>query len=221
MAEEGTEGQKDWNFQLSPYCIRLWTVDADLSVANRTVDVKVDLTDLTDQLNAAFVANFQGYYKQKWGFFFDYNYVKFSEGGIQGPISVDVDFRMELVELDGLYRIELAPGHSLDLKAGARYVKLDPTVKVSLINTREFDNDQDWVDPAFGVRWVWQFADRWALNVLGDIGGFSTGSEFTWQGAATIDYKSFEDVSFGGGYRAIYVDYEDGTANTPGYFNVL
>jgi len=32
---------------------------------------------------------------------------------------------------------------------------------------------------------------------------------------------AFEDVSFGGGYRAIYVDCEDGTANTPGYFNVL
>lgn len=218
MAAENADAQKNWDFQLAPFYLWMWTVDGDLSAANRTVDIGVNLTDLTDQLNAAYVANFQGYYKQKWGFFLDYNHVKFSEDGAQGPIHVDVDFRLQLVELDGLYRIDLAPGHSLDFKAGARYFKLDPTIKVSVINTREFDNEQDWVDPIIGARWVWRFADQWSLNLLGDIGGFGVGSEFTWQGVVAIDYKPFKNVSFGGGYRAIYVDYEDGTANTPDYF---
>lgn len=218
MANEGNDAQKDWEFQLAPYYLWLWTVDGDLSGAKGTVDVDVDLTDLKDQLSAAYVANFQGYYKKQWGFLLDYNYIKFSEDGTQGPIYADVDFRMQLVELDGLYRIDLAPGHSMDLKAGVRYIKLDPKVRVSLINTREFDEDQDWVDPVIGARWVWQFAEQWSLKVLGDIGGFGAGSDFTWQGAATIDFKPFKHVSFGGGYRAIYVDYEDGTANTPDYF---
>lgn len=219
MAGENTENQKDWNFQLAPFYLWAWTMDGDITVGSRNQSVKIDLADLTDQLNSAFVANFQGMYKQKWGFFLDYNYIKFSEDGTQGPITADVDLKMQLIELDGLYRMELAPGHSLDFKAGVRYMDLDPTVKVTLVNTREKDDNQEWFDPVFGVRWLWDFADRWQLFVLGDIGGFGAGSEFTWQAAAAIDYKPFKYVSFRGGYRAIYVDYEDGTANTPDYFN--
>ncbi len=175
-AEEGAESQKNWDFQLAPFYIWVATIEGDLSVAKGTVNIGVDLTDLTDQISSAYVANFQGYYKKKWGFFFDYSYVKFSEDGTQGPIYVDVDFGLQLVELDGLYRIELAPGHSLDIKAGARYIEMDPTVKISLVNTREIDNEQNWVDPVVGLRWVWQFADQWNLSVLGDIGGFGAGS---------------------------------------------
>jgi hypothetical protein len=219
-AEETAAAQEDWQFELAPFYLWVWTINGDQTIGARTADIKVDLTDLASGLEVAFVANFQGFYKNRWGFFIDYNYAKFSEDGYQGPIYLDATIKMHLVEVDGLYRFIPAPDHSLDLKAGARYIGMDPTVK--LYPPRRFQEvgeSHDWVDPVVGMRWIWQFADQWKLALLGDIGGFGVGSDFTCQGAFTIDWKPFEHASFRAGYRAIYVDYEDGTRSTPDYFN--
>jgi len=219
-AEDNAEAQKDWQFQLAPFYLWTWTVSGDMTVRDTTADVDVDLTDLVDNLQGALVANFQGFYKNKWGFLFDYNYARFAENTYQGPLYLDVNMTMQLLEFDGLYRLSPKADHFLDIKAGMRYIGLDPTVKIYAPRRyNKVDNKQDWVDPVVGLRWIWQFADQLQLALLGDIGGFGVGSEFTWQGAATIDWKPFQHVSFRGGYRAIYADYEDGSRYSPDYFH--
>jgi opacity protein-like surface antigen len=43
-----------------------------------------------------------------------------------------------------------------------------------------------------------------------DIGGFSVGSDFTWQTVAAVNYALSDRVSVSAGYRHLTVDYEDG-----------
>ncbi len=218
-AQDTLSKEKDWQFQLAPYYLWYIAVEGDQTVGTNTSEIDMDLGDLTGGLNAAFIANFQGFYKEKWGFFFDYNYAKFGGNGNLGPIELDFTTKLQLVELAALYRITHSK-HFFDIKVGARYMGMDPDIKTnSIIGSNSFGQKQDWVDPIIGLRWVWNFADQWKLAALGDIGGFGVGSDLTWQGALTIDWKPFKNVSFRGGYRALYVDYENGTHGTPDYFN--
>ena len=218
-AQDTLPQEKDWQFQLAPYYLWYFSVEGDQTVANKTVEVDVKLGDSLDSLENAFVANLQGFYKNKWGFFFDYSYLKFGENGNVGPIELDVTMKLQLAELDALYRISRSK-HFFDIKAGARYVDLDPDITFNTaIGSSAFDAKQDWADPIIGVRWVWKVTDQWRLAALGDIGGFGVGSDLTWQGAFTIDWKPYNWLSFRTGYRAIYFDYEDGAQGTPGHFN--
>ena len=50
------------------------SVEGDQTVGTNTAEVDIDLGDLISKLNAAFISNIQGLCKEKWGFFFDYNY---------------------------------------------------------------------------------------------------------------------------------------------------
>jgi hypothetical protein len=73
-------------------------------------------------------------------------------------------------------------------------------------------NDLEWVDPVVGARMRHVFASGSEFNLLGDVGGFGAGSEFSWQAVATY---GFDVNAFGTtmrsvvGYRALYVDYNE------------
>jgi hypothetical protein len=74
--------------------------------------------------------------------------------------------------------------------------------------------DLEWVDPVVGARIRHQIAPGKELRLVGDVGGFGAGSEFSWQAVATYGF----DVNCFGtplhtviGYRALAVDFsEDG-----------
>jgi hypothetical protein len=83
----------------------------------------------------------------------------------------------------------------------------------------------DWVDPFIGARLRHQLAPGQELIVRGDVGGFGVGSDFTWQAIATYNWQM---CTTGGhvidaylGYRALSVDYSQGSGNTRYEFNVL
>ncbi len=73
-------------------------------------------------------------------------------------------------------------------------------------------NDLEWVDPVVGARMRHVFASGSEFNLVGDVGGFGAGSEFSWQAVATY---GFDVNAFGTtmrsvvGYRALYVDYSE------------
>ena len=70
----------------------------------------------------------------------------------------------------------------------------------------------EWVDPVVGARLRHRSASGSEFNLVGDVGGFGAGSEFSWQAVATYGF----DVNCFGttmrsvvGYRALYVDYSE------------
>jgi hypothetical protein len=120
------------------------------------------------------------------------------------------------------------PSTALDITAGTRYWFLKPDLNLNVTATIDIPalglsrtgggNVSaapviDWWDPLIGFRLRHQPAPDQEFVVRGDIGGFGAGSQRTWQ--ATAGY-SFQTHMHGYvldtylGYRALYIDYEQG-----------
>jgi hypothetical protein len=122
---------------------------------------------------------------------------------------------------------------ALDLMGSARYWNQDVDLSLHLTGTLTVDlpnlglklqrsrrvalarsGDLEWVDPVVGARIRHQIAQGKELTLIGDVGGFGAGSQFSWQAVATYGF----DVNCFGtplhtviGYRALAVDFsEDG-----------
>jgi hypothetical protein len=67
------------------------------------------------------------------------------------------------------------------------------------------------VDPVVGLSYEYLISDQWSFRLYGDVGGFGTASDFTWQGLGMMFFKPWKNVSIFAGYRAIGTDYESGS----------
>lgn len=62
---------------------------------------------------------------------------------------------------------------------------------------------------------------RITLGVRGDVGGFGVGSDLTWSLVGSIQYHVSRQVSVGGGYRALDIDYTQGSGANRSALDVL
>ena len=213
--EEPNEG--DWEFNLAPFYLWGINIDGDLSVGPATAPVDVQFEDVLDSLDAAFIFHFETLYKTQWGFLVDVNYLDL-ENTMSLPmgISQNVDLSLTLAEFSGFYRLQRA-AHNIDFIAGLRYIDMEN--KISVVGGPTlFDGSKDWTDPLVGARWMWGFADGWSLIARGDIGGFGVGSDFSWHALGLVEWQPWKYASFIAGYRALDVDYKDGSGRD--YFNI-
>jgi hypothetical protein len=175
-----------------------------------TAPVEVAFEDVFDSLEAAFIVHFETVYKKQWGFLVDVDYLDLeSNMNLPMGLSQNVELNMTLAEFSGFYRIQ-HDSHVFDIIAGLRYIGMENTVSV-VGGPTLLDGSKDWTDPLFGARWMWGFADGWSLIARGDIGGFGVGSDFSWHALGLVEWQPWKYASFIAGYRALYVDYEDGS----------
>lgn len=217
FASDG-KAEKDWTFNLAPFYVWAFSVDGDLQVGPIEQSVSVDFSDITDNLEAAFIFHFEAFHKSNWGLLVDFDYLDLENSGAapNGP-TLKIGLDIIMAELSGLHRWDLGE-HAFDLIAGVRYVDLGNDISIAGAGSVT-DGSKDWVDPLVGARWIWKMANDWTLILRGDVGGLQVGSDFAWQTAGMLEWKPFELVSFIGGYRAIGMDYEDGSAQSRDYFN--
>jgi hypothetical protein len=192
LADDSSDS--DWQFRLAP--LYLWgvSISGDQTIGPITAPLDLDFDDIFEKLEGVFTLNFEAMHNNRLGFLVDFSWIDIGdEQSLPSGAKLKVDFTNTLAEVDGLYRIASGE-HNIDILLG---------LSVS----------QDWVDPIIGARWWWNFADRWGLVVRGDIGGFGVGADFTWQALALVDWQPFKNVSFVGGYRALYQDFEDNSSS--------
>lgn len=83
----------------------------------------------------------------------------------------------------------------------------------------------DWVDPVIGGSIRHQLAPGQQLLFRGDIGGFGVGSEFSWNVLAAYSFEicTEDGVTYSGlvGYRALDVDYEQGSGRDRYEYDML
>jgi hypothetical protein len=155
--------------------------------------------------------------------------------------NVKADYEQAIVEVGAAYEIwsGVNPGlgtAAFDVLAGGRYWHQATTVSADValdlsglttVGTRVFakSGSVDWVDPFIGARLRQQLAPGQNLTLRGDIGGFDVGSEFTWQVLATYDFQLCvtDRYTLDGylGYRALSVDYSQGSGNNRYEFDAL
>jgi len=72
----------------------------------------------------------------------------------------------------------------------------------------------DWADPVIAMRTTHAFSNGQSVTAMGDIGGFNSGSDLTWQVVLTYDRKGMlfgYDTTTSLGYKALGLLYEEST----------
>jgi hypothetical protein len=160
--------------------------------------------------------------------------------GIAGTLgaSLALDVRMAILEVGAAYEVVRAGPLAVDVLGGVRYwhqnadlsFDLSAGVDVGDLDvgvTRGFarSGSVDWLDPLIGVRMRYALAPGHELFLRGDIGGFGVGSKFSWQavGGYEVAFGTWHGIAFSGllGYRALYVDYEQGSGRTRYQYDML
>ena len=163
---------------------------------------------------------------------------------IAGSISaaLGLDSTLFIGEAGAIYEVAKWPSGTgstaIDVLAGARYWYQEADLKLALdINLDISDlivsrgiaiarsGHVDWVDPVIGARIRHKLGPGKELLLRGDIGGFGAGSEFSWNVVAAYSFVicAEDGVTYSGvlGYRALDVDYEQGTGRHRYEYDVL
>jgi hypothetical protein len=127
---------------------------------------------------------------------------------------------------------------AIDLLAGARYWQQTMNVDLALSGTLDTtglvisgshafarSGVVDWVDPLIGFRIRQSVAPGQELMFRADIGGFDAGSQFSWNVLAAYNFNIcvMNGVTYTGmlGFRALSVDYEQGSGHTKYDYDVV
>lgn len=207
----------EWQHAVTPY---LWgsgmsgstTVGTPLGPLEANVDVGFD--DIVRNLKMGGMFSYRGE-RGPWVVMTDAIYMKLGADRQTGGGLLTVDARAEVeqiaLEADVGYRISDA----VVAFVGLRYNDIDTDLRVvrsgpGAGNSRAAGETASWVDPVVGVSAKFPLAERWALGLRGDVGGFGVGSDLAWQAMVSVHWKASNGVEVVGGWRYLDVDYEDG-----------
>ena len=215
-----SEKENDFQFLFEPY-LMFSSINGDASVGRATgVSVDLDTSDILENLDFGIMFHMEGLYKN-WGLAFDYGLMDLKQD-IAGPINgiITAGVRQQMIELFVFRRIPIKAG-KIDVLAGGRSwdnkisLTLDPAW---LPGSASAQQQEDWIDPFLGARAYFDLAEDWTFFIRGDIGGFGIASDFTALGNLGVMYNITKTIILDIQYKALWVDYENGTKNTPGYF---
>ena len=235
-----------WRLSFTPYG---WLpfLDGDMTVKGRTVDVYVNPIQVLEHLERV---PFMGYAEARNGplaIYSDIFYANLgltadgvrSRGDLGASASLGVDFEEAVIEVGGAYEImKISRNTAIDLLAGARYWHQDLSINLALTGTLDVGGldlsrgiaiarggSVDWVDPVVGGRIRYNLAPGQDLLLRADVGGFGAGSQFSWNALAAYSFVVAvrDGVTYAGvlGYRALDVDYEQGSGRTKYEYDVL
>jgi hypothetical protein len=160
------------------------------------------------------------------------------ESGITGTLGTSLNAKSTsaILEAGAGYEFAQLGPVAFDVIAGARYwyqrVELDlalfPTLDIGDLIIRGNraigrSGSVDWLDGFVGARARWALAPGQEIVLRGDVGG--GGSNVSWQAIAaySYDFATRNGVTYSGvlGYKALYVDYEQGEGRTKYRFDML
>jgi len=196
----------EWQYNIAPY---LWAagMDGAITVKGVEADVDVPFSDVISDLDFAAMVHFD-MKNERWVVSSDLIYVDLGSSTDVAQGTVTATVTQTLFEVVGGYRLSPA----ITLLVGGRWVDLSSGLKYSGSNVGDsVEAGKSWIDPIVGVHLIAPLAKRWWIGVHGDIGGFGVGSDLAWQAYADVGFRASDLVSVILGYRAIDMDYEDGS----------
>lgn len=163
---------------------------------------------------------------------------------------IEADYEQATVEAGAAYEVWSSGSHgsagvtAIDVLAGIRYWHQEASLSANVNATLSIEGPRgliglsrsgnrvfaksgsvDWVDPIVGARLRHQVAPGQELVLRGDIGGFGAGSDFSWQAIGTYNWQmcTVGSLVLNGyaGYRALQVDYEQGSGLKEYKYDVL
>ena len=212
----------DWKYSVEPYLLAA-SIEGDAGVGRVTgAPVDVDFGDILENLEMGFMIHAEAINDNKWGIMFDYGFMDLG-ADVSGPVGgiINTEVSQDIMELM-IFKRGKINSSIYDVYAGIRRwdndvdVQVDPLV---LPGTANIAIDESWIDPVIGVRFFHPLSDTWTGHLRVDLGGFGVGSDFTYLVAVGARYRIKKNMELNLKYQGLWVDYEDGTTGTPGYFS--
>jgi hypothetical protein len=108
------------------------------------------------------------------------------------------------------YRLLNEKRIKVDALAGFRYWHVSENVKLVPSNLNlNFSASQNLVDPLVGGRVQLGLTPKIVANILGDVGGWGTGSQLEYQVGGVLGYKIKPKWTLQAGYRYLSIDYRN------------
>jgi hypothetical protein len=106
----------------------------------------------------------------------------------------------------------------IDATTGLRYWHLGESLNFNpSVLGLNFSGSQNFVDPLVGGRIQLSLSPKIAVTILGDVGGWNTGSKLEYQVGGVIGYRIKPALSLEAGYRYLNLDY---ATSRNGVFNI-
>lgn len=191
---------------LTPY---LWLAAMDSTVGIGTVEASNSMSfgDLIERFNGGFMTAIE-VRRGKWAALFNILFVDLNDDATVGPVAADLTLRQFMFEFGGSRRFDVTPDFFVEPLLAGRYMFFRGIIATP---TQTVTSARDWLDPVVGVRLggkkIWKGL---SYSVIGDVGGFGAGSDFTWDVIAALGYQLGRYFSLNLGYRALDVDYNSG-----------
>lgn len=223
LADDSIAGW-DRGFTLAPYG---WLAGVDGAIGTASADldpggdigfparVDISVDGELEQIGFMFYGDWRG---ERWTVFFDSVWVNVAQNGKLGlsellPASnARAGIDGNIYQLAGGYRLFSNDLGSIAVYGGARYYDIEAEASVNgglLPQGLSATATQDWTDLVAGVRWNYEFAERWGGFILADIGVGD--SDTSWQVFATLGYRLSDWGSVVAGYRYLSLDYDTST----------
>ncbi|MCX6922578.1 MAG: hypothetical protein NT154_05085 [Verrucomicrobia bacterium] len=208
------EEQDDtWRFGAT---VPLWApqINGNVTIKGHQQNVDISFDQLKDHLDASFALGLE-VRKEKFGFFGDVGYMKFS-GGSDG---MSDDLKFLIVDAGAFYRLlktEEEHPFILEATAGLRYwgTKNEFSLRgPGGIIDFSGSKDRDLEDPVIGLRGSKFLTSKLHLDFAGDVGGFGISdsqAEWDWSVTGLVSYDFAKWFTLSAGYKALALDASKG-----------
>jgi hypothetical protein len=211
-AQSASAGQ--WHYQVTPY-IMFPNMKGDIGVGTLPeVEVDESPDDIFSNLQAGAMLFLEAN-NGRWALSSDVLWMKLGADIPSGLLIDSGDAEVEQLgwELAALYR--LSPW--FEAGVGLQYNDISADIEIDL-NTPgggslEGDLSESWIDPVVIGRATFPLAEKWYLQVRGNVGGFGVGSDLAWQVQADLGWRISQLMALTFGYRWIDVDFENGSGD--------
>ena len=202
----------DFGWSITPY---LWATETRVDLALRDADIgtgEISFGDLLDVLDAAFMVHVEGG-KGNWTAFGDLTYLKTSDSTERTAFVIDTDSKQ--LFFDGAIAWwPRGAGSNFNLYGGLRHSGFDDRYTFRLIINNapvgERRSTKDYYDALVGLRYRFDFSDRWALLTRADTSfGDSEGTVLLQANLAwTVGKRQQNRILFGYQYKT--AEFKDG-----------
>ncbi|WP_119010378.1 hypothetical protein [Vibrio superstes] len=208
-AQEAKETTSAWQHSIEIYALAL-NIRGDSRIGGVSADVDVNPEFIINNIDMGAMLHWETLYKNTWGFYVDYSYMKLSGDGPSNANN-EIKVRQGVLEAKVFKRYSYNFG-SIDYMAGIRWwdndidwsirgpdgnLDLNPNVK------------EDWVDYLIGARLTTPLSENWDFYLNGDI-GLSGDTSFTSsiQTGVRFHINDWSDLNLA--YKSTWVDYDNG-----------
>ena len=222
-----------WEHEVKAYLFAT-SIEGDLGLQDVNVPVDVGFDDILDKLKFGGMAYYEGRKDDTISVILDVAYIDlyYKSTPINNnliTVNAKAEYSQLVVEALAGFKVvdyensdAFSGSVKVDLIGGLRLNQLDLALGTNaallgLTSSSARGKEVSWVDPVAGARLRFEPAENVKLNLYGDYGGFGLGADSTWQLAASGTYEFENNVQLSGGYRVLYMDYEEGSGTN--YFN--